>query len=101
MTRKKRTATGSGSVSFLLLKQQRQVGAAQFKAHCLEILDEVERTGAQITVTKHRKPVALVVPVAAREARPFCGSMKGRVESAEDVMSPIDADWTADAGNLT
>jgi prevent-host-death family protein len=87
-------------VSFLLLQHQGRIGAAEFKAHCLEILDEVQRTGAEVTITKHRKPVARVVP-AAHEKTPFCGSLKGSVLYEGDIVSPVDIESTADAGNLT
>jgi prevent-host-death family protein len=100
MTTKKRRSKTGPTVSFLLLQQHRRIGAAQFKAHCLEILDEVERTGAEITITKHRKPVARIVP-AAQNSATFCGSLKGSVLYAGDLISPIDVEWTADAGNLT
>ena len=36
------------------------VGAAQFKEHCLSLLDEVDEEG--IVITKHGKPVAKLVP---------------------------------------
>lgn len=100
MTTSKRPADLPG-ISFLLLQQQRQIGAAQFKAHCLEILDEVERTGAEVTITKHRKPVARVVPAATHARPPFCGSMKGQILYEGDLTSPIDVEWTADVDNLT
>lgn len=99
MTTKKKRAPEGKSISFLLLQNERRIGAADFKAHCLEILDEVQRTGAEVTITKHRKPVARVVP-AKTAKQPFCGSMKGQVLYAGDIISPIDVEWTADADNL-
>jgi prevent-host-death family protein len=100
MTTHKKPGVAFSKISFLLLQQQRRIGAAQFKAHCLEILDDVERTGAEVTITKHRKPVARVVP-AARARASICGSMKGQILYEGDVVSPVDVEWTADADNLT
>lgn len=86
------------SVSFLLA-QSREIPAAQFKARCLEIMDEVQRTRIEVTITKHRKPVARLVPVPA-ESSSFVGCLKGRVLWMADVVSPIDEAWTSDEANV-
>lgn len=86
------------SVSFLLA-QSREIPAAQFKARCLEIMDEVQRSGVEVTITKHRKPVARLVPVE-REKRGLWGSLAGRILWMGDVISPIDEVWTADEENV-
>jgi antitoxin (DNA-binding transcriptional repressor) of toxin-antitoxin stability system len=36
--------------------------ASRFKAECLAILDQVEQLKITVTVTKHGRPVDLVVP---------------------------------------
>lgn len=82
----------------LLLLKDREVGAAEFKARCLEIMDEVQRLGVSVTITKHRKPIAKIVPADAPVA--FCGSLKG-VKILGDIVAPIDVEWTADEANLT
>ena len=41
------------------------VNATAFKAHCLEMLDNVRDTRVPLVVTKHGKPVARVVPIDA------------------------------------
>jgi prevent-host-death family protein len=94
MTTKKKSKKYS-----LLVMQQREIGAAEFKAHCLELMDEVERTGSEIVITKHRKPVARLVPVQTK-APAFCGSLKGMVSEIGDIMSPIDVEWEADESNF-
>jgi prevent-host-death family protein len=76
----------------------RKVGAAEFKARCLELMDEVEHLGTEIVITKHRKPVARLVPAHSRGAR-FCGSLKGMIVSEGDIVSPIDVQWGADESN--
>ncbi len=88
MTRKK----AKPPVSFLLASS-REIGAAEFKARCLEIMDEVERQGIEVTITKHRRPVARLVP--ARAPGVFCGSMKDSILWEGDLISPIDVEWEA------
>ena len=70
------------------------IKASEFKAECLAILDEVERTRKTIVITKRGKPVAEIVPhvAAKRKAR---GILKGRLEIVGDIISPIDVAWEA------
>jgi prevent-host-death family protein len=72
----------------------RTMKASEFKAKCLALLDEVERTGQGVIVTKRGKPVAELVPhrVPKRNAR---GILKGRLFVVGDIMSPIDVEWDA------
>ncbi|HSO30297.1 MAG TPA: type II toxin-antitoxin system prevent-host-death family antitoxin [Candidatus Sulfomarinibacteraceae bacterium] len=49
----------------------RVIMASRFKAECLAILDQVEALKVSVTVTKHGRPVARLVPLeAAVEALP-------------------------------
>lgn len=41
----------------------KEMQASVFKARCLAVLDEVERTHGSVTITKHGRPVARLVPV--------------------------------------
>lgn len=74
------------------------VGAARFKATCLELLDRVRESGEDIVVTKHGKPVAKVVRYEAKKTRPvkFVGSMKGTVLYYDRPLDPLDEVWDAD-----
>ncbi len=95
------TSKQTPSLSFLLA-QNREIPAATFKARCLEIMDEVQRTGNEVTITKHRKPVARLVPAKAA-SQTFYGSLKGALLWQGDVVSPTTGpeDWTGDEANLT
>lgn len=72
----------------------RIIKASEFKAKCLALLDEVERTGDRLVVTKNGKPVADIVPHRS-ERRDFIGLFKGRGEIIGDIISPIDVEWEA------
>ena len=74
----------------------KSIGAAEFKAHCLRILDEVERSGEPVTITKRGRPVAEVKPVVRQEKpKQLFGCMKGSITWLTDdpVESPLDPDW--------
>lgn len=65
------------------------IGAAEFKAHCLRILDEVAQTGEPVTVTKRGRPVAEVKPVAKKKGKFFFGCMKDSIVIHGDIVSPV------------
>jgi prevent-host-death family protein len=39
------------------------IGAGDFKAKCLKLLDEVAETRQPLIITKHGKPLARLVPI--------------------------------------
>jgi prevent-host-death family protein len=73
------------------------IPAAVFKAECLKLMDEVARTGQPIVITKHGKPVAQLVPVAA-EPKTLFGYMKNTVTIKGDIVAPTDDGWSAVSG---
>lgn len=68
----------------------KKVGAGEFKAKCLALLDEVSESGRRIVVTKRGRPVAEVVPV---EEAP---SLRGSIVREGDLISPLERTWTAE-----
>lgn len=70
-----------------------EIGAAEFKAKCLAILDEVPPEG--IVVTKHGKPVARVLPYP-RSPGDLIGALKGKIRIDGDILSTATR-WGADA----
>ena len=71
-----------------------RVPASHFKAHCLALLDEVALTGEPIVVTKHGRPVAQLVALAA--PAPLEGSVTFHV-SDDALLAPLDVAWDAQA----
>lgn len=68
------------------------VSAAEFKAKCLKIMDDVQTNRAEVVITKHGKPVARLVPIEAPQARVF-GRMRGSVSITGDIMSEPKAEF--------
>ena len=60
------------------------IGAAQFKAKCLALLDTLEPDG--IVVTKHGKPVAKLVPIES-ESGQLLGALAGKLKIRGDILS--------------
>ena len=69
------------------------IGAGDFKAKCLQLLDEVATQREALIITKRGKPVARLVPMPP--ATPLFGALAGSVLRDVDIVSPIDADWDA------
>lgn len=86
------------AVSFLMLRS-RQVAAGEFKARCLQLMDEVGLSGIEIVITKHRKPVARLVPARVGSSG-FCGSLAGQMLKEKDLVSPVSVRWKADEPNF-
>jgi len=72
--------------------KMREIPAGEFKAKCLALMDEVERTGEPIVITKRGKPVARLVP-ETRQRDTIFGIMKGSVVIKGNVVSPLDEPW--------
>lgn len=73
--------------------------AGKFKAECLMLMDRVKKYGHSITITKHGKAVAKLVPAndAAEDEMdgPF-GVMEGTGEIHGDIVNPIEESWNVD-----
>lgn len=70
------------------------IKASEFKARCLQIMDEVAATGETVVITKNGRPVAELVP-AKRTLETLFGALKGSIQITGDIISPIDANWEA------
>ncbi len=70
-----------------------QIGAGQFKAQCLQLMDQVQQSRTEIVITKHGKPVAKLVPVEESAAQSVFGYLQGTVEIVGDIVSPLEEDW--------
>jgi prevent-host-death family protein len=75
------------------------VSATNFKAKCLALIDEMNRTLVPIVVTNRGKPVATMYPAAStsQTEKPFIGLMKDSVKSFQDPFTPVlnDHEWDA------
>ena len=73
-----------------------EIPAGEFKARCLQLMDEVEETGREVIITKRGRPVAKLVPVTEASARDVFGCMRGTVAVLGDIVAPLEEQWEAD-----
>jgi prevent-host-death family protein len=75
------------------------IPAGQFKAKCLQIMDQVARSRQPVTITKRGKPVAKIVPAdEPAELEPLFGYMAGTAEIRGDIIQSPDVEWSALSG---
>jgi prevent-host-death family protein len=75
----------------------KEIAISEFKAKCLALLEQVQKTKNPIRITRFGKPVADVVPASPVSPADWMGSMKDRIEIVGDVISPAnqEGDWEA------
>jgi prevent-host-death family protein len=75
-----------------IVPTEQTIGAAEFKAHCLEILDRLSaREVSRVTITKRGRPVAVLVP--PDDPHDAVGRIHGFLRGS--VVIPAGADLTA------
>ena len=72
------------------------MAAGEFKAKCLQVMDQVCSTRTPVVITKRGKPIAKLVPVEDSRSSAF-DSLKGKIEILGDIVSPVVPleDWEA------
>jgi len=67
----------------------KKIAAAEFKAKCLTLMEDVRSTRQPIIITKRGKPVAKLVPVENKKDD-WIGRLDGKFRAVGDIESPID-----------
>jgi len=73
----------------------RVIMASRFKAECLAILDQVETLKVSVTVTKHGRPVARLVPLSESTEIGLMGSVRLVAEDDAAYFATGER-WSAD-----
>jgi prevent-host-death family protein len=73
-----------------------EIAISEFKAKCLALLEQVQKTKKPIRVTRFGKPIADVIPPAPEtRSSDWIGSMKDSMKIVGDIVSPAndEKDW--------
>lgn len=79
----------------------KMVSATEFKAKCLALIDEMERSGEPLTITRRGKSsLTLAAQRADTDAKPriLFGAMKGTATIIGDLDEPLDPNWEKEWG---
>lgn len=72
---------------------ERTMAAGEFKVKCLRIMDEVDKAGLPLVVTKRGKPVVKVVPIPkGKKKDDIFGRLIGVMEivgDPDDLIKPV------------
>jgi prevent-host-death family protein len=74
---------------------EHSISKSTFKAKMLEYLRQVERTGKELILTDHGKPVLKIVPFAHDPAEAL-QALRGTVLRYDDPLEPVglqDGEW--------
>jgi prevent-host-death family protein len=73
-----------------------RISAAEFKAKCLQLIDDAHERKQAVVVTKRGVPMARLVPFEQPE-KPAFRSIVGRTPGIKilgDIVSPLPQEWT-------
>ena len=71
---------------------------SEFKAKCLQLIDEVAGDGGEIAITKNGVPICRLAPYRESTA-PFFGAEKGKIKILGDIVYPMPAEWFEDVND--
>jgi len=74
--------------------QMTVITATEFKAKCLQLLDEVQRSGQELVISKHGRPVARVI--AEKTPKPWL-VLRGKGRFTGDPFGPAVKEAEIDA----
>jgi antitoxin (DNA-binding transcriptional repressor) of toxin-antitoxin stability system len=66
----------------------RTIADSEFESRCLEILDEVCRTGQEVEIMKQGRSVARLLPIAWHQGKYPQESLRGTVKIHGNVIDP-------------
>ncbi len=69
--------------------------ASEFKARCLKLMDDIQKSGDEIIITKNGKPVSKLVPYRAKAATLF-GLHEGKIHSSGNDLFSTGETWESD-----
>ena len=72
------------------------IAAAEFKAKCLALIDQVHDEGEPITITKRGRTVARLVPAGNDDEQPWL-RVRGTLKKYEDPFAPAIDERDVDA----
>jgi antitoxin (DNA-binding transcriptional repressor) of toxin-antitoxin stability system len=70
------------------------INATNFKATCLALLDEIDRNGGTVTITKRGRAVATLGQVQKPKWKSSKGIWAGKVEIGMDIVN-FQMDWVS------
>jgi prevent-host-death family protein len=71
------------------------ISVTQFKATCLGVIDKVQKEKSRVTITRHGKPAAELIPISASSPGKLFGRSKESTVILCDLLS-TEEHWDAE-----
>jgi prevent-host-death family protein len=71
------------------------ISVTKFKATCLGVVEKVQKEKSRITITRHGKPAAELIPISASSPGQLFGRAKETTLIAGDLLSTEES-WDAE-----
>lgn len=72
-----------------------EITVTEFKAKCLGVIDKVQREKSRVTITRHGKPSAELIPISASAPGKLFGRSKESTLILGDLLS-TEEHWDAE-----
>lgn len=72
-----------------------KMSVTQFKAQCLGVIEKVQKEKSTVTITRHGRPAAELVPVFSQSATPLFGRAKASTVIEGDLLTTHES-WDAE-----
>lgn len=71
------------------------ISVTQFKATCLGVIDKVQKEKTRVTITRHGKPAAELIPISASSPGKLFGRSKDSTVILGDLLG-TEENWDAE-----
>lgn len=71
------------------------ISVTQFKATCLGVIDKVQKEKSRVTITRHGKPAAELIPISSSAPGKLFGRSKSTTLILGDLLT-TDENWHAE-----
>ena len=72
------------------------IKASEFKAKCLQLMEQINQTNEEIVITKNGKPISRLVPYRIQPDSLF-GLHQSQVKSNDDLVASTGEPWESDS----
>ena len=74
----------------------KEISISQFKAHCLEIINNLQNNAESVVITKRHKPVAKMESFQKLSKTSIFGIFKDKAEIKEDIVVSLNENWSSE-----
>ena len=72
-----------------------KIPVSYFKSHCLQILNNLQKTNQTITITKRNKQLAQIIPIK-KNVNSIFNILKTSAAIKGDIVQSLEEEWDAD-----